>query len=198
LLLVGGVAFNPGGAMHPSDSGSGSKVAQLHQMLMDPKWYPSHALLLLTMACFAAAVILLVRNDVLDVATTRVARIASVVAVVATFSMTLHLLARLGADGLADGDKTFFYYLQIFNEAVDTAWALAMTALAVVGGLGGSLGNRLTLVVGLVGGLAFALASATIAFTDRFDGLFPVGGLLDVWAILAGAMLLVRRSRHAE
>lgn len=198
LLLLGGVAFDAGGPTHPSDSGSGSKVSQLYEMLVDPKWYPSHALLLVAMACFAAAVILLLRDNALDAATTRVARVACVVAVVATVSMTLHLLAPLGADGLAGGDKTFVHYLMIFNETVGATWALAITALAVVGGLSGSLGNRLTLVVGLVGGLAFALASATIAFTDRFDGLFPVGSLLGIWAVLSGVLLLIRRPRHED
>ena len=37
------------------------------------------------------------------------------------------------------------------------------------------------------------LAAATIAYTDRFDGLFPVGSLIGVWALIVGLMTLVRR-----
>ena len=61
-----------------------------------------------------------------------------------------------------------------WNETiVDPLWCLGMAALAVAGGLTCTLGNLVTLLLGLCGGLAFALASATIAFTDRFDWLFP-------------------------
>ena len=57
FLLLGGVAFVAGGATHPGDSGTGSKVSQLHEMLVDPMWYPSHALLLVAMACFVVALL---------------------------------------------------------------------------------------------------------------------------------------------
>ena len=65
------------------------------------------------------------------------------------------------------------------NETiVDASWGLAIAALAVAAGVTGALGNRVTAGVGLIGGLAFALASATIAYTDRFDGLFPLASLI--------------------
>lgn len=64
----------------------------------------------------------------------------------------------------------------------------------MAGGLTRTLGNPVTLVLGLVGGLAFALASATIAFTDRFDSLFPLASLLGIWGVVVGVMVLLRRS----
>ena len=72
-------------------------------------------------------------------------------------------------------------------------WALGIAALAVAGGLSRTLGNPMTLVLGVVGGLAHALAAATIAFTDRFDALFPVGSLLGVWGVVVGLMVLLRK-----
>ena len=54
------------------------------------------------------------------------------------------------------------------------------------------LGNRLLLPLGLAGGLAFALATATIAFIDTFDPLFPVAGLAGVWLVATGAVGLTR------
>lgn len=45
-----------------------------------------------------------------------------------------------------------------------------------------------------MGGLAFALASATIAYTDRFDGLFPVASLIGIWGVVVGLMVLLRRN----
>ena len=193
-FVLGGVAFFVGGAMHPGDSGTGSKVAQLHEMLVDEKWYPSHALLLVAMVSFAVAILSLRRSGDLTGAMAAVTRVVSVVAVLAALGMLLHLLAALGADGIADGEQTLVYRLLALNETVIAApWALSIAALAVAGGLSRTLGNPVTLALGLVGGLAHALAAATIAYTDRFDALFPVGSLIGVWAVIVGLMTLVRR-----
>lgn len=194
LLVLGGIAFLAGGATHPGDSGSGSKVSQLHEMLIDSMWYPSHALLLISMACFAGAIITLRRGGRFEAGMAKLTGVISVVAVVATLGMTLHLFAATGAHGIEHGDKTLRYHLQTWIETIlDPAWGLAIVALAVAGGLTRTLGNRATLPFGLVGGLAFALASATIAFTDRFDGLFPVASLLGIWAVVVGLMEFRRK-----
>jgi hypothetical protein len=67
-----------------------------------------------------------------------------------------------------------------------------MAALVAAGGLTRTLGNRIIMPLGLVGALAYALALATVPFIDTFDALFPLSGLLAVWALIAGIMLLVR------
>ncbi|MFD7878213.1 hypothetical protein ACFV5G_29640 [Streptomyces sp. NPDC059766] len=199
LLVLGGVAFFAGGAIHPGDSGEGSKVSQLHEMLVDSMWYPSHALLLAAMACFAAAILALRRGGGLGSGTATVTGVVSVIAVVATIGMTLHLFAALGADGIAGGEKTFLYQVQTWNETiVDPLWGLAVAALAVAGGLTRTLGHPITLALGLVGGLAFALASATIAFTDRFDALFPLASLIGIWAVVVGLMMSPRKARSGD
>ncbi len=77
---------------------------------------------------------------------------------------------------------------------MDPLWGLGIAALAVAGGLTRALGNPITLVLGLAGGLAFALASATIAYTDRFDPLFPVASLLGIWAVVVGLMVMLRKA----
>jgi hypothetical protein len=196
LLVLGGVTFFAGGAVHPGDSGEGSKVSQLHEMMVDPMWYPAHALLLAAMACFAAAVLGFRRRGGLGSGMATVTGVVSVIAVVATIGMTLHLFAALGADGIADGEKTALYHVQTWNETiVDPLWGLGIAALAVAGGLTRSLGNPITLALGLVGGLAFAMASATIAFTDRFDTLFPLASLIGIWAVVVGLMMSSRKAR---
>lgn len=193
-LIVGGVTFFAGGAMHPGDRGTGTKVNQLHDMLIDSMWYPSHALVLVAMVAFAVAILRIRHRGGLDGAMATVTRVVSVIAVVAVVGMTVHLLSALGAEGIADGNKTFAYQLQGFNETiVDASWGLGIAALAVVGGLTRTLGNPITLALGLVGGLAFALASATIAYTDRFDGLFPVASLIGIWGVVVGLVVLLRQ-----
>ena len=193
-FAFGGVAFFAGGAMHPGDSGTGSKVAQLHEMLIDEKWYPSHALLLVAMVSVAVAVLRIRRRGDLTGAMAAVTRVVSVIAVVAAAGMILHVLSALGADGIADGEQTLVYRLLALHETCIAApWALSIAALAVAGGLSRTLGNPVTLALGLVGGLAHALAAATIAYTDRFDWLFPIGSLIGVWAVVVGLMVLLRR-----
>jgi hypothetical protein len=195
FLMLGGAAFFVGGATHPGDSGRGSKVSQLHEMLVDSMWYPSHALLLAAMACFAAAILTLRLRGGLDAGMAKVSGVVAVIGVVATLGMTLHLFAATGAAGIADGDKTFLYHLQTWNETiVNPLWGLGIAVLAVAGGLTRTLGNPVTIALGLVGGVAYALATATIAFTDRFDSLFPLASLLGIWGVVVGLMVLLRRS----
>ncbi|HWJ08990.1 MAG TPA: hypothetical protein VNS46_06405 [Nocardioides sp.] len=185
LLALGGVAFIAGGISHPSDSGTGTKTEQLHEMLVQDSWYPSHALLLVATVGFAAGALAL--RDQGTPAFRSVARAATVVGAVAVLGMAVHLLEGLNAEALADGEANLFARVQAVNETVvDTAWGVAFAALALVGGLTRSAGNIVTAALGLVGGAAFAVASATIASTDLFDPLFPVSALLGTWAIWIG------------
>lgn len=109
--------------------------------------------------------------------------------------MLLHALAFAGADAVrAGGEDAFWYQLMTWNESiVNAVWALSIAALVLAGGLTRTVGNRIIMPLGLVGALAYALALATVPFVDTFDPLFPVSGLLAVWAGIAGIMLLVRR-----
>jgi hypothetical protein len=195
-LALGGLAFIAGGATHPSDNGQGNKVVQLHDMLVDGAWYPAHGLLLASMVLFAAGIVGLRGRAHPDSATARTLRVVAVVAVVGVVGMTVHLFEAVNADSLADGQANVYSVLQTLNEIlVDATWGLALAALAVVGGITGTLGNRVTLVLGLVGGGCFTLASATIPFTDRFDAVFPVASLLGLWAVVVGVIELRRPDR---
>ncbi len=194
-LVLGGIAFFVGGVTHPRDSGNGNKVQQLHEMLVDSSWYPSHAVLVAAMALFATGILALRRRRDLTTRMERLLKVVLVIACVTMVSMAVHLFAALDAESLADGKQSLVSRAQTVNETiVDATWGLALATLAVVGGLTRSVGNRLTIPFGLVGGLAFALASATIPYTDAFDGLFKVASLLSVWAILVG-VLAIRRQR---
>lgn len=197
MLVLGGVAFFIGGATHPGDSGAGSKVAQLHEMLISPMWYPSHALLLTALACFAVGIVTIRLRGGLGAGVTTMLTVISVIAVAATFGMLLHLFAATNADAIASGETNLGYHVQeVVETGADSLWGLSIATLAVAGGLTRTIGNRITLVLGLVGGVAFALASATIAFTDLFDPLFMLGSLIGVWGVVVGAMMLVQRTHQ--
>ena len=192
-LVLGGVAFFVGGVTHPSDSGAGDKVQQLHEMLVDPSWYPSHAMLLLAMGLFAVGFHAMRERGDLTPGVARLLKIAFVITCVATVAMAVHLFAAVDADSLADGQESLVSRVQTINETVvDATWGLAIAAVSLVGGLARRVGNRFTIPFGVVGGLAFALASGTIAYTDTFDSLFKLGSLISIWAILVGVTTMRR------
>jgi hypothetical protein len=193
-FLLGGIAFFAGGLTHPSGSGHGNKVQQLHEMLGRSGWYPAHALLLAAVALVSAGIFASRQRQDLTSGMERLLRIAFVIGCITVVSMTVHLLAPLGAASVAGGKPALLSRVQALNELVDASWALSLAALAVAGGVTGTVGNRLTIPFGLVGGLAFALASATVPFTDTFDALFKVGSLLSVWAIAVGVIAVRNQS----
>lgn len=195
FLLLGGVAFFVGGITHPRDNGQGNKVQQLHDMLVDPSWYPSHGSLLAAMGLLAAGILALRQRVAGTGGVARLLTVVFVIACVATFSMAVHLAAAVDAEALADGRQSLVSRVQTVNETVvDAVWGLAIATLALVGGATRTVGNRATTPVGVVGGVAFAVASATIAFTDTFDALFKVGSLISVWAVMAGVIAI----RHPD
>lgn len=190
-FVLGGIAFFIGGMTHPTDSGEGNKVLQLHEMLVESSWYPAHVLLLVAMALLATGVLGYQQHPDLTLGMEKVLKFAFVIACITTVSMTVHLFAALGADSLADGEHSTISRVQTLNETVvQSVWAISVAVLAIVGGLTRTVGNRLTIPFGLIGGAAFAIASATIPYTDTFDSLFKIGSLIAVWAILTGVIAI--------
>jgi hypothetical protein len=194
LLIVGGAAFFASGPLHPKGSDEGDKTEQLRSMLVDSLWFPAHAVGLLGFACIAAGLLAVRRQRGLPDRARRPLAIASVTSVVATAGALVHLLAGTQGDALEDGGITPLVGAFMGVETlVNPVWALTVVWLAAVGGVTGALGNRLLAAVGAIGGVAFALATATIAFVDTLDPLFPVAGLLGIWAIAVGVTGIIRR-----
>lgn len=194
LLITGGVAFFAGGPMHPTGSDEGDKTEQLHSMLVDSAWYPAHLVALLGFACVAAGLLALRRDPAIRGHLGRLLPISAAVAVAAALGAVVHLFAATQAAEIEDGGTTPLVAAFMGVETIlNPAWGLMIAALAVAGGRTRALGNRIVLPLGLLGGLAFALATATIAFVDTFDPLFPVAGLAGVWLVAAGLVGLVRR-----
>jgi hypothetical protein len=185
VLAGAAVTFNLGGALHPNDSGTGTKVDQLHQMLLQSSWYASHLGLLASFGLFTVAFLRLPGRLDLAPVTRRIVRVMAVVSALTTAAMVPHLLAPLGADSIADGQSSALSVFMTIDETLaDAPWALGIALLAVIAGVTGNLGNRVTAVLGAVGGASFAAAAVTIPFTDALDGLFAVGGMgVTLWAL---------------
>jgi hypothetical protein len=195
LLIAGGVAFFASGPLHPTGTDEGDKTEQLHSMLVDSAWYPAHLVGLLGFACVAAGLLALGRDPAIRDRLGRLMPISAGVGVVATLGGVIHLFAATQAAEIEDGGTTPLVAAFMGVETIiNPAWGLMVAALAVVGGLTRALGNRIVLPLGLLGGLAFAVATATIAFVDTFDPLFPVAGLAGVWLIATGIVGLSRRA----
>lgn len=199
-LVGAAVTFNLGGALHPSDSGTGDKIAQLHDMLVNDTWYASHALLLTSFGLFTVVFLLLRTRPELGTGTRRVVRVMALVSLLTTLLMVPHLLAPLGADSIADGRANALSVFMTIDETLaDAPWALGIALLALVGGVAGDLGTKITGLFGVVGGMSFAAAAVTIPFTDIFDGLFPVGGMgITLWALGLVVAAWRRRGAHRE
>ena len=198
FLIAGGVAFFAGGPLHPTGSDEGDKTEQLHSMLIDSAWYPAHLVALLGFACVAAGLLALRRDPAVRDRLGRTLSIGAVVAVVATLGAVVHLFAATQAAEVEHGDTTPLVAAFMGVETiVNPAWGVMIATLAVVGGVTRALGNRIVLPLGLLGGLAFAVATATIAFVDTFDPLFPVAGLTGVWLVATGIVGLTRRPQGA-
>ena len=195
FLILGGVTFFASGPLHPQGSEHGDKTEQLHSMLVDSAWYPAHLVGLLGFACVAAGLVGLGRDPVLRNRLGRLLTISTVVAVIGVLGAVIHLFAATQAAEIEDGSTTPLVGAFMGVETVvNPTWGLMIAALAVAGGRTRALGNRVVLGLGLVGGLAFALATATIAFVDTFDPLFPIAGLAGLWLIAVGVIGMTRKS----
>jgi hypothetical protein len=194
-LVAAAVAFNVGGALHPNDSGAGDKVAQLHDMLLDSTWYPSHVCLLASLGLFTVAFMRVSRRLDLAPVTRGIVHVMVVVSTLTTAAMVPHLLAPLGADSIADGrSNALSVFMTVDETLADAPWALGLALLALAAGVANDLGNRVTALVGVVGGFCFAAAAVTIPFSDALDGLFPVGGMgITLWALAVAAVGAWRR-----
>lgn len=195
LLIVGGIAFFASGPMHPKGSDEGDKTEQLHSMLVDSAWYPAHLVAVLGFACVAAGLLALGRDPVLRKRLGRLLPVSIGVGLLGTVGAVIHLLAGTQAAEIEGGSTTPLVAAFMGVETVvNPAWGLMIAALAVAGGLTRTLGNRVVLAFGLLGGLAFAVATATIAYVDTFDPLFPVAGLAGLWLVAVGVVGMTRRT----
>jgi hypothetical protein len=198
VLAGAAVAFTLGGALHPDDGGTGNKVTQLHDMLLHSTWWPSHLCLLASFGLFTVGFLRLAGRLEPATATRRIVRGMAVVSALTTAAMVPHLLAPLWADSIADGHSNALSIFMTIDETLaDAPWAIGLALLALVAGVTGSVGNRVTAVIGMVGGASFAAAAVTIPFTDALDGLFAVGGMgITLWTL--GVVAVGTWRRHTD
>jgi len=197
-LAAGGALFVVGGSMHPTDDRPDLSMAQqLKVMYEDPAWYPGHAAMFVGMALITAALAALARDPrIAGVPRARKATLGTAAAsALATVGALLHLVAATDADRIGHHDSMpplSGAYLVLETISVPI-FAFGVAALAVVGALSHTLGNRFIAVLGVVGGVGYGLAGGTAVLTPVFDFLFPTAIGVGLWAVAAGSWLLLRR-----
>lgn len=193
-LVAGGALWFVFGGMHPKEDPPDVTLKEhLAIMYENDAWYPSHAGLFLGMGLIALGLFAVVRSRTLQGSMHRTVAVAAGATGAATAALLVHLVMAVDADRIAAGEATPITDVQIVLEAV-TAPA-AGVAIAVVAALGAAtrrFGNRFAAAAGIVGGLAYALAGGTFWFTDALGPLFPLSGLIGVWAVVTGASTLRR------
>lgn len=201
-LLVGGASFFVGGSMHPGEDPPGLGLKE-HLLLLyeDPSWYPSHVLLLVGMVLIAASLVVLVQGNTLASAARAqsAAIIAAIAAVLGAAASLLHLVAATEADEIASGRSTPLTDVSLVVETFTApAFGFSIAALAVIGALTRTIGNRVTAAFGVVGGVSYALAGGTVLFTDKLNFLFPFSSGIALWAVAAAIGLLLRARANAN
>jgi hypothetical protein len=106
--------------------------------------------------------------------------------------------ARPAREARADQASRFPDSAALDRYQAAVRWALGLALLALVAGVTGDLGNRVTAILGVVGGVSFAAAAVTIPFTDTLDGLFPVGGMAITLLALGVAPVGAWRRRQTD
>jgi hypothetical protein len=198
--MAGGIIYFLGGSLHPREDVEGVGVKErVLPMFRDDAWYPSHTLLLAGTGLIAVVLVLVaLRRPFAGRAHTALVA-AAVASVLATLGTTLHLVMASEADHIAAHGSTPLTDLNTVVETVTApAFGLTVAALAIIGAATRTFGNRAAAVLAVVGGVAYALASATFAFTDVLDPLFPVASLFGPWAVITAISLLRRPARSAR
>ncbi len=179
-LIVGGVLISVGGPMHPG----GTMV----QMLADPIWFPSHAMITVGFLAFIVGLELLRRQGT----TPRVQRwlvLALAATVLQTIDMALHTMAYVDGPALAAEQATPVLDAHLAMTAVAyPVFGALLAVFMVVAGRERVLGSNWISWIGVTGCIGHGLAGPlTVVWGIPWAPiLFPLIVLVAVWGILAG------------
>jgi len=192
-FAIGGTILLAGSLLHPDEHVDGGTMQQqFHAMFSNANWYPSHVLLLVGLALLTVAVVGLARMTP-PTLPRRTTWFAAIMAVIATAAMVLHLVAKLDDANIVAGEKTPLLFAHAMSDTVIIPlFGIAFALLAIAGGRSRVLGNPFIAALGVIGGLGYALAAATAPFMETFTPLFELVRLLGVWALVIGAIHLLR------
>ena len=185
FLLAAGVLMIAGAMTHPRDP-------SMQQMLMNPIWVPSHALMLAGYVSLLASLLLLNRSGGGPVGRWMLIAIAGTA--LQTLEAFFHLIAVVDAGRMSAGHATPVFTTHMVLGALGyPVFAFVAMALVVAGARTRTLGTWWIAPLGVLGALLPGLAGVLVIWMGMggVGVLFAGIAIFGLWAIMA-AMLPVR------
>lgn len=181
LFILGGVLILIGGPQHPRGT--------MAQMLVDPAWFRSHALLFGGFLAWTIGLWLLHHARPALALLDRWLRIGVAATALQAFEMAVHTMAYMDAEALVAGTATPVLTAHLWlSVLIYPAFGAAMIGLIWKGQRQRALGSPWIGWLGILGAAAHgASAPLVIAFNvGAARILFPMLMLLALWFVLAG------------
>jgi len=179
LLVLSGILIFVGGPMHP-----GGTIAE---MLADPQWVPSHALMLAGELCLLAGLVIYGRSFQIPRRTRFWLTLAIVGLVLQSVEMVLHTLAYVDHANLVAGEPTPVLTTHLWmTPAFYPVFGVTAAGFVLVAASDRALGSPWFAWLGAIGALAHGAAGFIVPLfeVEWARALFPLLVLLGIWAIL--------------
>lgn len=182
MLAVSAVFVLIGAPQHPGGT--------MADMLADPVWFPSHALVSVGFVALIGALAAYGRSMDLPPATRRWLRIAIAGTVLQTIEMFLHTMAYVDAANLVAGRATPVLTTHlVLTVAFYPVFAITVAGFLIAATRERSLGSPWINWLGVAGVLCHGLAGVLVpVFNLEWARLlFPMLALFSIWSLLAAA-----------
>ena len=183
LFILGGLIYVGGGSQHPR----GGMV----DMLADPAWFPSHAVIFVGLVLLTAGWVILRRTAACSRTLDRLLLLAIAASALEVVEMALHTMAYVDLEALRAGESTPIHTTHTwFAIAVYPLFGLILIAVIWLGQREGVLGSAWISWVGILGGIFHGAAVLIVGAAGMLQAqvLFPAAAIcLSLWFVLAGA-----------
>lgn len=189
LFVAGALLIMIGGPQHPGGT--------MLQMLQDPRWVMSHALMTAGFASLLAALFVMRRNMTGAPRVASAMRFALPATVLQTVEFFIHTIASVDAANLAAGHATPVLTTHLwFSLFMYPIWAAAMIPFVIAGMRDRAFGSMWIGWLGIAGLLAHGFSTPLVVglAVEWARILFPLMLLFALWMLLAGLWPAARAS----
>jgi hypothetical protein len=189
FFLLGGILIILGGPRHPDGT--------MAEMLADPDWVPSHALMFAGFAALLVGLFFYRRSASFPDRTRRWVRWALFGTALQALEMAIHTAASVDLANLVAGRPTPVLTTHLALSVVAyPVFGLTSIGLIIAGARDRALGSLWIAWIGVVGALAWGLSAPLVILTDvGWAGiLFPGIAVFALWLVLAAAWPLRART----
>ena len=183
LFILGGLFYIGGGSRHPN--------GVMVDMLADPAWFPSHAVMFVALVVQTAGWVMLRRTGACSRKLDLLLLLAIVASALKVVEMAIHAMAYVDVEALRAGESTPIHTTHTWLAvAVYPLFGLILIAVIWLGWREGVLGSAWIGWIGMLGGtlLGAAVLIVGVAGMLQAQGLFAAGAIcLSLWFVLAGA-----------